>query len=129
MADEPRWLTRVALDAIHERQCREHGGDPGILNEGMVESALARARNRFAYEEADLYACAAAYVYGIAKNHGYRDANKRTAFMAGLTFLLVNGIHIRAPAQSVLDLMLGVATDARDEAAIAAWLREHTVRS
>lgn len=125
--DEPLWLTRLALDAMQESQCQEHGATPGPLNENLIESALARARNQYAYAGADLYACAAEYIYRIAKNHGYRDANKRTAYVAGLTFLRMNGIRVQAPAQAVIDLMLDVATDRRDETSIADWLRHYTV--
>ena len=124
---EPTWLTRSALDAIQADQCFQHGGSTGPLNEGLVESALARPRHQYAYAEADLYACAAAYVFGIAKNHGYQDANKRTAFIAGVVFLRMNGVRIVAEPRDVIGLMLAVATDVFDEAGIAAWLRAHTV--
>lgn len=123
---EPRWLTRLALDAIQEAQCREHGGAPGPLNAGMIESALARARHQHVYAEADLYRCAAAYIFGIARNHRYRDANKRTAFVAGVTFLRMNGVRVQAPPLSVIDLMLDVALGRSEEPAIVAWLRAHT---
>lgn len=126
--DEPLWLTRVALDAIQEGQCREHGGAVGPLNEPLIESALARPQQQRAYAGADLHACAAAYIFGIAKNHGYRDANKRTAFAAGLTFLRMNGVIVRGPAQAVIDLMLDVATDRVAEPRIAEWLRQYTVQ-
>ena len=125
--NEPLWLTRMALDAVQESQCQEHGGTPGPLNENLIESALARARNKSAYAGADLYAWTAAYIYGIAKNDGYRDANKRTAYVAGITFLRMNGTRVQALAQAVIDLMLDVATDQRDESSIADWLRQHTV--
>jgi len=117
----------MALDAVQESQCQEHGGTPGPLNENLIESALARARNKSAYAGADLYAWTAAYIYGIAKNDGYRDANKRTAYVAGITFLRMNGTRVQALAQAVIDLMLDVATDQRDESSIADWLRQHTV--
>lgn len=123
---EPTWLTRAALDAIQADQCFQHGGNAGPLNEGLVESALARPQNQFAYAGADLHACAAAYVFGIAKNHGYKDANKRTAFLAGIVFLRMNGVRIVAEPRDVIALMLAVATDVVDEAGIAAWLLAHT---
>jgi len=119
----PRWLSRQVVDVIHEDQRQQHGGNAGVLNQGSIESALARARHRFEYNGAGLLECAACYVFGIAKNHGYADANKRTAYMAGLTFLRVNGIRIEASPEDVLKLMLEVATDLSDEAAIAEWLR------
>lgn len=119
----PRWLSRQVVDVIHEDQRQRHGGNAGVLNEGSIESALARARHRFEYNGAGLLECAARYVFGIARNHGYADANTRTAYMAGLTFLRVNGIRIEASPEDVLKLMLEVATDVSDEAAIAEWLR------
>ena len=120
---KPRWLSRAVVDAIHEDQRQQHGGNAGVLNEGGVESALARARNRFEYAAADLFECAACYVFGLTKNHGYQDANKRTAYMASWTFLRVNRIHVIATPEEVIQLMLDVATDASDETAIAQWLR------
>ena len=122
---EPRWLTRQIVDLIHNGQLQDHGGNGGVLNEGSIESAIARARNRFAYEQASLFECAAAYVFGLAKNHGYQDANKRTAYMAGITFLYVNSWHVQAPDDEKILLMLDVVQDARSEPDIAAWLERH----
>ena len=121
---EPLWLNRTIVDAIQEDQRRQHGGNPGVLDDGMIESALARPRNRFVYAGADLFACAAAYVFGLAKNHGYQDASTGTAHMAGLTFLRLNGHRVTAEPQEIVALMLGVATDEVDESGIAAWLRQ-----
>ena len=95
----------------------------GVLNEGGIESALGRARNRFEYMGADLFECAACDVYGLAKNHGYQDANKRTAYMTGWTFLRVNGFVVTATPEAIVKLMINVATDVADETAIAQWLR------
>ena len=122
---EPRWLTRQIVDLIHLGQLQDHGGNVGVLNDGSVESAIARARNRYVYEQASLFECAAAYLFGLAKNHGFQDANKRTAYMACITFLFLNGWHVQAPDEEKIVLMLDVATDARSEADIAAWLEEH----
>lgn len=81
---EPRWLGRLAVDAMHSELLLEHGGAPGIRDEGLVESALARPQNRFLYEpEADLANLAAAYLFGFVKNHGFVDGNKRIGFAAG----------------------------------------------
>lgn len=98
-----------------------------MLNEGSIESALARPQHLHAHTGKDDLACAASLLFGIAKDHGYQDANKRTAYMAALTFLRINGICIRAAPQEILSLMVGVATDALSEAAIEAWLRGHQV--
>jgi death on curing protein len=119
----PRWLSRQLVDAIQEDQRQQHGGNAGVVNDGSIESALARARHRFEYSGAGLLECAACYIFGIAKNHGYVDANKRTAYMVGLTFLRVNGLRVDASPEDVFRLMLEVATDGMDESAIAEWLR------
>ena len=94
-----------------------------MVNDGSIESALSRARHRFEYTGAGLLECAACYIFGTAKNHGYVDANKRTAYMVGLTFLRVNGVRVDASPEDVLRLMLEVATDVMDESAITKWLR------
>ena len=89
---EPRWLTRRMLDVLHDAQLREHGGSPGTRDEGLLESALARPQHKFAYaKRPDLATLAAAYAFGLARNHGYVDGNKRTAFMAAYVFLGLNG--------------------------------------
>ena len=98
----------ATVDAIHSGQLRDHGGNLGVVNEGSIESAIARAQNRFASEHASIFECAAAYVFGLTKNHGYQDANKRTGYMAGITFLYINGWHIQAPDKEKLELMLDV---------------------
>jgi len=126
---EPIWLSRTAVDLIHEDQRRQYGGNAGVLNGGGIESALARAPNRLAYTGADLFECAAYYIFGLAKNPGYQDANKRTAYMCGWTFLRLNGWSVRASPDDVVRLMLDVATDIADEAAIVVWLRAHAVPS
>lgn len=122
---EPRWLTRQIVDLIHHGQLQDHGGSVGVLNEGSIESAIARARSRFAYEQSSLFACAAAYLFGLARNHGYPDANKRTAYMAALTFLFTSGWHVRAPDDEKLLLMVDVANGTRSEPDIAAWLERY----
>ena len=124
---EPIWLDRVLVDAMHFDQLREHGGMPGIKDENALESALARARNRWVYEpQSDLATLAAAYGYGLATNHGYGDGNKRIAFIAMYTFLGLNGLELGAPEPEVVRLMIDVASNACDEPTLAVWLREHT---
>jgi len=128
MTREPRWLHRTVVDAIQEDRRRHHGGNRGILNAGSIESATGRPRNRFAYEGAGLFACAASYACGLARNHGYRDANKRTAYMAAVTFLAINGVRVRATPEDIMALMLDVATRAVDEDAIARWLEARAAK-
>ena len=105
------WLNRTVVDLIHEDQRQQFGGNVGVLDEGGIESALARARNRFEYADADLFECAACYIFALAKNHGYQDANKRTAFATGLTFLRVN--HVILPQKQAHTLWLAFDERAR----------------
>ncbi len=125
--NEPRWLSRPIVDAIHDDQIKKHGGLSGINSDGLIESALARPRNRWAYggNTTDLATLAAAYGFGIAKNHGYRDANKRTAFMSMYVFLGLNGYRIVAEQETVVSLMEDIAADRCTEEELADWLRVH----
>jgi death-on-curing protein len=125
MAVEPRWLSRATVDRLQERLRQQHGGNPGVLSDHLIESALARPRHQFAYAGADLVQCAAAYLYGLAKNHGYADANKRVAYLAAVTFLRLNGVRIVADATEILTLMVDVATGRVHEEHVALWLRAH----
>ena len=84
---EPVWLSRTVVDAIHADQVREHGGLPGVRDDNVVESSLARARQKWTYGERDVAVLAAAYGYGIVTSHPYRDGNKRIGFLALVTFL------------------------------------------
>lgn len=112
------------LDAIHEAQLREHGGSPGVRDEGLLESALARPQHKFAYAaRPDLSTLAAAYVYGLAKNHGFVDGNKRVAFMAAYTFLGLNSRDLQATEPEVVAMIDGVAASEVSEAAVATWFR------
>jgi death-on-curing protein len=112
------------LDAIHAAQLREHGGSPGVRDDGLLESALARPQHRFAYAaKADLGTLAAAYVYGLAKNHGFIDGNKRVAFMAAYTFLGLNARDLDATEPEVAAVIEGVAASHVSEAALGAWFR------
>lgn len=122
---EPRWLTRVAIDASHAELIRTHGGSHGLRDANLLESAIAR-QQRWTYDTAaDLLDLAAAYGMGLAKNHAYVDGNKRIAFQAMYAFLRLNGARLQAPEPEVVTLMLDVATGALDEAGLAAWLRDH----
>jgi len=119
------WLEAAVLRAVHEEQLAEHGGAAGIRDEGLFESALARPQHLAAYGEPDLCDLAAAYGFGLARNHPFIDGNKRTAFVAVELFLLVNGQELMASDESCVLTMLAVAAGQMDEAAFAAWLREH----
>ncbi|CAN5178105.1 type II toxin-antitoxin system death-on-curing family toxin [soil metagenome] len=124
--DEPTWLERTTIDAIHYDQLQRHGGRPGIKDENALESAIARPRQKWTYEvDADLFVLAAAYCFGLATNHAYTDGNKRVGFMAMYTFLGMNDWEIVAPEPEVVQLVLDVVARTRDEKALADWLREH----
>jgi death-on-curing protein len=122
---EPRWLPKDLILAVHNRQLAEHGGGIGVRDEGLLESALARPQNLFAYGESDVTALAGAYAFGIAKNHPFIDGNKRTAFVACELFLAANGYDLAASDEECLAMMLGLASSEIGEAEFAAWLREN----
>ncbi len=126
---EPIWLTKAILEAIHTSQIREHGGQYGIRDTNLLESALARPINLWAYkQESDIVILAAAYGYALSKNHSFIDGNKRTAFMAMYTFLGLNDYKIDATEPEVVTLMLGVADSSISEEQLIRWLRTHTNR-
>lgn len=121
---EPNWLTREVVEGIHAIQLEQHGGLPGLRDAGALESALGRPKYQWHYKAVDdLAGCAAAYGFGIAKNHAFSDGNKRTAFQSMFVFLAINGLDLAASEPDAVTTMLGVATGAIDEAALAEWLR------
>ncbi len=125
-ATEPRWVQRVVVDAIHLDQIREHGGLPGLRDEGLLESALARPQHKRTYKRRpDLSSLAAAYGYGILRNHPYRDGNKRVAFLTMLVFLGLNGFEFVAEEADVVTVMVAAAADSCSEADLARWIRSH----
>ncbi|MFC1639524.1 type II toxin-antitoxin system death-on-curing family toxin [Gemmatimonadota bacterium] len=125
---EPRWVQRVVVDAIHLDQIREHGGLPGLRDEGLLESALARPRHKWTYKRRpDLASLAAAYGFGIAKNHPYRDGNKRVAFLTMVVFLGLNGFDLVAEEADVVTTMLNAAAGHCSEAELARWIRLNIV--
>jgi len=120
---EPRWLGPVHILAIHSDQIQAHGGSLGLRDRGLLESALERPRNRFHYEaDADLASLAAAYGFGIAKNHPFIDGNKRVAFQAMYLFLGLNGLRIDASEEQVVATILSLATGDLDEPGLAGEL-------
>ena len=121
---EPRWLSRLVVDSIHNGQLKEHGGLPGIRDENALESALSRARNKWVYrEETDLAALAAAYGFGIVTSHPYSDGNKRIGFLALVTFLGINGLDFRATDTEVVTEILKLAGGQLSEEQFADWIR------
>ena len=120
------WILDEAVLAVHEEQLAEHGGLAGIRDLGAVKSALARPRNLVSYEDCeDLARLAAAYAYGIARNHGFSDGNKRTALVTADLFLMLNGYELKSsPAENVLTI-LGVADSTLSEDDLTTWFRNN----
>lgn len=124
---EPRWISRAVAFAIHADQARQHGGFPRLRDQGLLESALERAPNRWRYDPtADLCALAAAYGIGLAQNHPFVDGNKRTAFQVMYVFLGLNGLRIIASEPEVVTVMLAVAGGELNEEGLTEWLRNCT---
>jgi death-on-curing protein len=119
-----RWVDAQVVQAIHDRQLNEHGGLAGIRDQGAVESALARPQNLAAYNEPDAAALAAAYAYGIARNHGFSDGNKRTAWVAARVFLADNGYRLRFDAADAVRTVEAVASGALAEEDLATWFQQ-----
>jgi death-on-curing protein len=120
-----RWIDRAVLIAIHDMQLAEHGGGAGLRDGNLLESALAKPENLAAYGEPDAAALAAAYGYGISRNHAFIDGNKRTALVATELFLQLNGWRLVVDDADCVLTMLAVATGDITEDAFADWLRLH----
>jgi death-on-curing protein len=120
------WLLEETLTAIHHRQIAEHGGSEGLRDEGLLLSALARPQNLLAYGEPppDLASLAAAYAYGIARNHPFVDGNKRSALVAARTFLILNGVDLEATQDDKVLTFLKLAEGAISEEELADWIRK-----
>lgn len=120
------WLLEETLIAIHHRQIAEHGGSEGLRDQGLLSSALARPENLLAYGEPppDLATLAAAYAYGIARNHPFVDGNKRTALVAARTFLILNGVDLDATQDDKVLTFLNLAEGAISEEELADWIRK-----
>lgn len=122
---EPVWLEAEVSLAIHDRQLTEHGGGAGVRDAGMLESALARPMNRWAYGEDDLCALAAAYAFGIARNHPFVDGNKRTAWVLARLFLKLNGVAIFFQPDEAIRAVLALAAGELSQDELADWFRQH----
>ena len=120
------WIDPAVLTAVHDEQLLEHGGASGVRDAGLFESALARPRNAASYGDPDAAALAAAYGYGIARNHPFIDGNKRTAFVAIELFLALNGLELQAEDADCVLTMLAVAAGTLAEDDLAAWIRLHS---
>jgi death on curing protein len=126
---EYRWLDREIILAIHEEQLAQHGGGVGIRDEGLIDSALGRPQNLAAYNpDADLCDLAAAYAFGIAKNHPFIDGNKRTAYVVMELFLIDHGLILTADDGDAVVTFLGLAAGEVSEEQLAAWIRRNVER-
>lgn len=123
---EPVWIRSDTVYAIHDSQLSQHGGSDGCRDAGLIESALARPRNLHAYNEhATIPELAGAYCYGLAKNHGFVDGNKRVSAVVCELFLELNGFRFTADDAEWLQVMLTVADGSLGEPALAQWLAQH----
>jgi len=122
-----KWLTREAVGIMHHEQLLEHGGLPGLKDENALEAALARPHHKAAYGEEDVFLLAAAYLYGIVRNHPFSDGNKRTGFLAAFSFLVLNGFLIKADQAQVIEFVLGIASGEIAEDGATRFLRDFTV--
>ncbi|MBS3934802.1 MAG: type II toxin-antitoxin system death-on-curing family toxin [Sulfuritalea sp.] len=121
-----QWIDRQALLLLHDESLAEHGGSPGLRDEGLFDSALARPLNLVAYGDPDYADLAAAYGVGLAKNHPFVDGNKRVAFLSVGLFLFLNGYRLTAGQAEATVVMLEIAAGDLDEAAFAAWIRANS---
>ena len=123
---EPRWVPRVVVEAIQFDQIQSHGGLAGLRDDGALESALARPRNRFAYgRKPDLATLAAAYAFGLARDHPFQDGNKRIAFVTAVVFLGLNGYDLEVSDEDVVANIVAFAAGRLSEAKLAAWIRRN----
>ena len=121
----PNWLSETVVLAMHEKLIADHGGSPGLRDAGLPDSALARAPQLYAHGEPDTCDLAAAYAAGIIRNHPFVDGNKRAGFMSANVFMADNGLQLTVPEVEVVQIVTLLAASEIDEAAFAAWLREH----
>ncbi len=121
------WISPELAEAIHDRQLAEHGGPSGVRDRGLFESALARPRQLAAYgaSEVDAPALAAAYAFGLARNHPFVDGNKRTAYVVCRAFLLLNGWDMMGELSDRYQVFLGLANGSVNEEELTDWLRRH----
>ncbi|WBQ11006.1 type II toxin-antitoxin system death-on-curing family toxin [Hyphomonadaceae bacterium ML37] len=122
-----RWVDLAVIHAVHDRQLAEHGGADAVRDAGGVDSALARPVNLASYGAPDAADLAAAYAYGLARNHGFVDGNKRTAWIAARLFLADNGYRLAFDPVDAVRVMEGVAGGTVTETALAAWFRDRLV--
>jgi death-on-curing protein len=122
---EPIWLSLELVISIHDEQLRQFGGPPGIRDQGLLESALGRPLNKYAYGSTDLAELAVAYAFGLARNHAFVDGNERIAFLAMVTFLGLNDVDFVVPEANAVAMMLALAAGEVDEEGLARWIGDN----
>jgi death-on-curing protein len=125
MSEEPKWVTYDQVVAIHGRQLKRFGGALGLRDDGMLCSALERPVNKWRYEQADLAALAAAYGFGLTKNHAFVDGNKRGAFMTMVVFLRKNDVRFAPDQAHATAIMISLAAGEVSEESLARWIRDN----
>jgi death on curing protein len=125
--NQPVWVEKTVAIAIHQRQIAEHGGSDGIRDDGLLESALFRPLNQFAYSQPSIFDLAAAYGYGITQNHPFIDGNKRTGYIVVRTFLRLNGYDINASITEKYLTWIKLADNQISEAELANWIEEKSI--
>jgi death on curing protein len=123
--DGLKWLTYDQVIAIHSRQLRRFGGAAGLRDEGLLRSAIERPINKWHYERAKLPELAAAYAFGLAKNHAFVDGNKRMAFMSMMTFLWKNGVRFAPDQAQATNIIMSLAAGEVSEESLARWIRDN----
>lgn len=130
MSATPVWIDARAILFLHDESLAMFGGARGLRDAGLLQSALARPVNQHLYKpDGDVAELAAAYAFGLAKNHPFVDGNKRTAFLALGLFLALNGWRLETTQIDAIDAMLSLATGSLDESALANWIRERIHRT
>ena len=119
---QPTWVPVEAVHIIHDRQIARHGGASGLRDQGLLQNAMQRPVNKWQYQNVDIFECAAAYAYGIEKEHAFVDGNKRTAFVTSATFLRGNGWHFVTEPAEGLAFVEGLASDEVSEEEFKNWL-------
>jgi death-on-curing protein len=122
---EPVWIDLEVVLAIHDEQLAEHGGQPGVRDRGLLESALSRPQNQFAYGEHALPRLAAGYAFGISRNHPFLDGNKRTSLVVAELFLVLNGFELTATDAECVTTFLQLAAGDLTEEQLTEWISEH----
>lgn len=125
---EPEWVLRDTVLLLHEQSLAEHGGSPGIRDEGLLDSALGKPQNLFSYGHPAIFDLAASYVFGLVKNHPFLDGNKRTGFVVGVLFLQLNGYYLTATEADAAIRTLALAAGEMTESVYAAWLETNSKR-